>query len=380
MNKFQKDFIDFINRHLNKSISPYYLSRNPLVSIESVLENPHLNWSWQGLSENANMTWEIVQKYKEKPWSWVGLSRNPNIGWDILHERYKYVFGIYNSNMGHISVNPPTYDYFDIDWHHVSQSSKTTLEMWRENPEGTLEIDVPNFKSYYNWFNSGISLNPNLTEYHIREYYNEHSKQYGVDSLNMCWWNLSRNESVDWDIIRKYDYCGWIFSSVSSNPNITLDIVKNNLDLNWYWGHLCKNSSITWEDIKENPDLFKAYYSISINPNITPEIVKENPDYPWNWAGMSFNPSLSIEFVEENLDKNWNWQALSGNPFNSSRKNYVVQWVEKTYTNKKKRLAKKVASMCQEWWYNPDNKISMKMCEKMWKLRIPITEIYGNTI
>ena len=40
--------------------------------------------SWYHLSENPNITWEIVKANLDKPWDWEQLSRNPNITWEIV--------------------------------------------------------------------------------------------------------------------------------------------------------------------------------------------------------------------------------------------------------------------------------------------------------
>ena len=36
------------------------------------------------LSENPNITWEIIQANPDKEWNWYLLSGNPNITWDIV--------------------------------------------------------------------------------------------------------------------------------------------------------------------------------------------------------------------------------------------------------------------------------------------------------
>ena len=41
-------------------------------------------WDYEYLSENPNITWEIVQQNPDKPWDWSDISRNPNITSDIV--------------------------------------------------------------------------------------------------------------------------------------------------------------------------------------------------------------------------------------------------------------------------------------------------------
>jgi hypothetical protein len=49
------------------------------------MDYPDKNWNWTGLSENPNITWEIVRDYPDKPWDWnyTFLSRNPMYAFDF---------------------------------------------------------------------------------------------------------------------------------------------------------------------------------------------------------------------------------------------------------------------------------------------------------
>ena len=39
---------------------------------------------YRWLSDNPNITWDIVQNNPDKPWDYRWLSNNPNITWDIV--------------------------------------------------------------------------------------------------------------------------------------------------------------------------------------------------------------------------------------------------------------------------------------------------------
>ena len=41
-------------------------------------------WFFEWLSQNSNITWEIVQANPDKPWRFLDLSENPNITWEIV--------------------------------------------------------------------------------------------------------------------------------------------------------------------------------------------------------------------------------------------------------------------------------------------------------
>ncbi|NDC83981.1 hypothetical protein EB093_10060 [bacterium] len=34
-------------------------------------------WNWDGISQNPNITWDIIQANLDKPLDWYGISRNP---------------------------------------------------------------------------------------------------------------------------------------------------------------------------------------------------------------------------------------------------------------------------------------------------------------
>ena len=46
--------------------------------------HPDKDWNFKGLSQNSNITWEIVKDNPDKDWSFGCLSQNPNITWKIV--------------------------------------------------------------------------------------------------------------------------------------------------------------------------------------------------------------------------------------------------------------------------------------------------------
>lgn len=57
-----------------------YLSENPNVTWEIVQNNPDINWSWPGLaSENPNITWDVIKNNLNKPIFPEWASCNPNL-------------------------------------------------------------------------------------------------------------------------------------------------------------------------------------------------------------------------------------------------------------------------------------------------------------
>ena len=62
------------------------ISKNPNVTIETVLENPDKPWNFYTITLNPNITWNIVSSNPDKNWNYSYLSENPNITWDIVRD------------------------------------------------------------------------------------------------------------------------------------------------------------------------------------------------------------------------------------------------------------------------------------------------------
>jgi len=75
---------EIIKENPNKDWSWWYISRNPNITWEIIKANPNKPWNWHGISSNPNITWEIIKANPNKPWSWYGVSCNPNITWEII--------------------------------------------------------------------------------------------------------------------------------------------------------------------------------------------------------------------------------------------------------------------------------------------------------
>ena len=46
-----------------------------------ILRNPDKQWNYKLLSENPNITWDIVEANPDEPWDYTSLSYNQNITW-----------------------------------------------------------------------------------------------------------------------------------------------------------------------------------------------------------------------------------------------------------------------------------------------------------
>ena len=57
----------------------YYISQNPNITIEIIRANLDHPWNWAKLTTHPNITWEIIQSNLDLPWRLKDFSRNPNL-------------------------------------------------------------------------------------------------------------------------------------------------------------------------------------------------------------------------------------------------------------------------------------------------------------
>ena len=84
---------DIVEKHINKPWDWQMLSNNPNITSDIVEEHIKKPWNWSLLSYNPNITSDIVEKHIDKPWNWYYLSRHPNITFDFdFIKKYKHKF------------------------------------------------------------------------------------------------------------------------------------------------------------------------------------------------------------------------------------------------------------------------------------------------
>jgi len=233
---------------------------------------PDINWDWEELSENPNITMEDIQENPDFPWNWRYISQNPNLTLDFIYK------------------NPSK----DWDWNYVSKNSGITWEdiknnidlPWRwnfvsQNPTITSDIVKENPDKY--WAHASFYRNPSMKmlniEYYIGRIPDDFPSRSNIDIETILFIILKSESSIR---PLMYDF--------SKNSNLTIDLVKKNMNLPWSWFWISENSNINIKDIQENPEL------------------------PWNWRGLSGNPNITIEFIKNNLDKEWGMAYIIQNP------------------------------------------------------------------
>ena len=86
---WNKYFFNLVKDYVNESLDWYGLSENPNITWEIVEANPDIPWDWYGLSRNPNITMDIVEANPDKSWDWNWLNiyqsiknANPDKSWN----------------------------------------------------------------------------------------------------------------------------------------------------------------------------------------------------------------------------------------------------------------------------------------------------------
>ena len=85
------DWTNFVIKTQNKPWNYDELSNNPNVTWELVQALPDKPWNYYFLSSNPNITWDIIQSNPYKPWNFYELSKNPNIIWDNVNSHWFFL-------------------------------------------------------------------------------------------------------------------------------------------------------------------------------------------------------------------------------------------------------------------------------------------------
>jgi hypothetical protein len=67
----------YITANPDKAWSYYALSQNPNITWDIVVANPGITWNCHYLSMNASITWDIVAANQDKDWNYWFISKNP---------------------------------------------------------------------------------------------------------------------------------------------------------------------------------------------------------------------------------------------------------------------------------------------------------------
>lgn len=139
------------------------------LTYDMVLAHPEYNgnWNYWYISQNPNITWDIVKNNLDKPWNYKWLLQHANFTYDIIVQNEIGNFLDASKRYKHISRNPNiTLDIVknNLDkpwnWEMISAHFNITLDIIENN----IELD---------WNIKGLSRNPNLTWMFVVNTWNE---------------------------------------------------------------------------------------------------------------------------------------------------------------------------------------------------------------
>ena len=87
MNELQK----LINHFPDKRWDWGYISSNPNITMEDIVNNPDKQWDWRTISQNPNLTMDFIINNPNKEWNWERISRN-KFNYNSKHKKFKRVF------------------------------------------------------------------------------------------------------------------------------------------------------------------------------------------------------------------------------------------------------------------------------------------------
>lgn len=291
--------VNFINNNFDKFSG--YEHMGDFFPFEIILNNLHIPWDWEFLSERTDLTMDILRNNINLNWDFERLSYNRNLTFDVVLKNLELPWD-WETLSWHPNLTPDIYlDNLALrwDWKRISQNRNTTFDIVFANPE------LP-----WNW--SYLCRNRNMT--------------FGILQT------LLRNEDIQgrlrWDLL-------------TMNENMTPEIIFNNVDLPWDWSALSSNKNFTTEVLNDISRRYKwlpdrLFRTLSEWSNATLEEVLRNLDIKWNICLLThrfgFAPQINglvykdwllrtliseghnhlpFDMILKNLDKNWNWTHLS---------------------------------------------------------------------
>ena len=235
---------DIIQKHPEIKWNYMMLTKNKNISIDCIFENMHLHWSWIDVSRDERLTWKyIVKKQKsDNPWSdieWRYISKHPNVKWEHIKSTINgpQCFGWFWNN---VTENPNiTFDIVNNNLHYpwnisyLINNKNITMDIIKSNPEIEWNFNQITFNT--NLFNTETFNNESNLNFII-----EKNRNFTILSL---WFYLS--QIISPDIILSHPELPWSYNSVSRNPNMTLDYIekiKTSHDCKYDWFNFSCNT------------------------------------------------------------------------------------------------------------------------------------------
>lgn len=267
-NDFHQRFIEFFLKLPKR----YYLTIGVIsaeVSWDLVQKYRHLPWSSYEISKNHNITWDIVINNYNFPWNWHLLSKHQNIPIDIILNNFNY---------------PWTWcvvvERDDVSWNMALNNPRLTRYCYK-NPNVPIDYLLAN--GYYDalHYHKDVDIEFILTNatipwnWNVISAFNPNITKKVLTTYTKCPWDffeLSNRTWLDWSVVSLFLHKGWNWDVISGREFITKDIVMDFVTIPWTMRGLSANPNFSYKD-------FDITYSHSyLNPNISFDYIIENLD------------------------------------------------------------------------------------------------------
>jgi hypothetical protein len=291
--------------HHNVGMAYHYLSGNPNITWEDIIDYPTDPWSSDSVLTNPNITWQHVLDNPGLAWNYRVLSGNPNITCKIMLD------------------NP------DKNWDYNKMCEK---------PDATYEIIMKYSPHRLMWF---LVHNPVVTIEQFEKYTDsekyEQIKHAYCENPSAPWEYIKdnapkvnmfvacQNADISLDIIEK-NMDLWDFYFLSINPNITFDFVEKNKSRDWSTEHLFDNASINFDEC------FKLY-NLSHEWSYVSDFEYEEPimSRDMRFSDIFRNPWIPLSEIEvDDLSTIADRLGMdtTGKRSDPSRARYVIKFME----------------------------------------------------
>ena len=125
--KWEEHYWNFLMKFEDKlSYSWNGISQNPNITMEMIENSPDKKWDWYEVSSNPNLTMEMIENNLDKNWNWYWISRNPNITMEFIE-------------------NNPTKPW---DWAGISCNPNITMEMIEKRPDKPWNLNYISYNKF----------------------------------------------------------------------------------------------------------------------------------------------------------------------------------------------------------------------------------------
>jgi YD repeat-containing protein len=277
----------------------YKSSKLPSITVDVLVQHKDLEWGWDSLSENPNITMDdIIRTLPHNlPWDWKSLS---------LHKQF--------------TIEQLVEFQDQIDWTSMSLNKHITPEMILTTPQ-------------LNWTENGIMRT--LTTTQLLEELME-MRTFSTNQLQDDLIHNRRQPSETIDTLRRrhaYD------NELHMRKDITAELLNAYPNYQWRWYSL--SVTIPVEEIFSYPHLGWVWGYLSMRKDIGIDFILNNPQYPWTLHHISGNPKLTSNYINDHPEIKWecgnldnpllNMEELSSNELVASKTAFIKTQIQKRH-------------------------------------------------